>query len=61
LICGFNIAQMCRVSTQTTGKSASASAHDLKRGKHDFAFSGLIACAQCGGAVVGEIKKQRHV
>jgi DNA invertase Pin-like site-specific DNA recombinase len=32
-----------------------------KRGKHDFAFSGLIACAQCGCAVVGEIKKQRYV
>ena len=30
-----------------------------RRVKHDFAFSGLIACAQCGCAVVGEIKKQR--
>jgi site-specific DNA recombinase len=26
-----------------------------KRGKHDFAFSGLIACAKCGCSVVGEI------
>ena len=28
---------------------------------HDFAFSGLIACVQCGCSVVGEIKKQRYV
>ncbi|MGE3784518.1 MAG: recombinase family protein [Alphaproteobacteria bacterium] len=26
---------------------------------HDFAFSGLIACAKCGCLVVGEIKKQK--
>src|SRR5262245_18794457 len=32
-----------------------------KRGKRDFAFSGLMACGQCGCAVVGEIKKQRYV
>ena len=32
-----------------------------KRGKHDFAFSGLIACHACGRAVVGEIKKERYV
>ncbi len=32
-----------------------------KRGKHDFAFSGLIACQACGCAVVGEIKKGRYV
>jgi site-specific DNA recombinase len=32
-----------------------------KRGRHDFAFSGLIACHTCGCAVVGEIKKQRYV
>ena len=32
-----------------------------KRSRHDFAFSGLIECAQCGCAVVGEIKKQRYV
>ena len=32
-------------------------AKKAKRGKHDFAFSGLIACHACGCAVVGEIKK----
>jgi site-specific DNA recombinase len=32
-----------------------------KRGRHDFAFSGLIACHACGCAVVGEIKKERYV
>jgi site-specific DNA recombinase len=32
-----------------------------KRGKHDFAFSGLIACATCGCSVVGEVKKERYV
>jgi len=32
-----------------------------KRGRHDFAFSGLIECARCGCAVVGEIKKQHYV
>jgi hypothetical protein len=36
-------------------------AKKAKRGRHDFAFSGLIACAQCGCAVVGEIKKHRYV
>jgi site-specific DNA recombinase len=36
-------------------------AKKAKRGKHDFAFSGLIACGKCGCAVVGEIKKQRYV
>ena len=36
-------------------------AKKAKRGKHDFAFSGLIACAKCGCSVVGEIKKQRYV
>src|SRR5215207_8931167 len=36
-------------------------ARKAKRGKHDFAFSGLIACHACGCAVVGEIKKQRYV
>jgi site-specific DNA recombinase len=36
-------------------------ANKAKRGKHDLAFSNLIACAQCGCAVVGEIKKQRYV
>jgi site-specific DNA recombinase len=36
-------------------------ANKAKRGKHDFAFSSLIACAKCGCSVVGEIKKQRYV
>jgi site-specific DNA recombinase len=36
-------------------------AKKAKRGRHDFAFSGLIGCAQCGCAVVGEIKKRRYV
>ena len=36
-------------------------ARKAKRGRHDFAFSGLIACHACGCAVVGEIKKQRYV
>ena len=36
-------------------------AKKAKRGKHDFAFSGLIACHSCGCAVVGEIKKERYV
>jgi site-specific DNA recombinase len=36
-------------------------AKNSKRGKHDFAFSGLIACHACGCAVVGEIKKERYV
>ena len=30
-------------------------AKKAKRGKHDFAFSGLIACHACGCAVAGEI------
>jgi site-specific DNA recombinase len=29
--------------------------------KHDFAFSGLIACGHCGCSLVGEIKKGRYV
>jgi DNA invertase Pin-like site-specific DNA recombinase len=29
--------------------------------KHDFAFSGLIACGHCGCALVGEVKKGRYV
>jgi DNA invertase Pin-like site-specific DNA recombinase len=34
--------------------------HRRKR-RHDFAFSGLIACGQCGRAMVGELKKGRYV
>jgi DNA invertase Pin-like site-specific DNA recombinase len=36
-------------------------AKKAKRGRNDFAFSGLIACGKCGCAVVGEIKKERYV
>ncbi len=36
-------------------------ASKAKRGRHDFAFSGLIECHACGCAVVGEIKKGRYV
>jgi site-specific DNA recombinase len=32
-----------------------------KRSKHNFAFSGLIACSKCGCSVVGEIKKQKYI
>ena len=32
-----------------------------RRVKHDFAFSGLIACGHCGCSFVGEIKKQRYI
>lgn len=46
-----------RVQSVLDGRFARKS----KRGKHDFAFSGLIACHACGCAVVGEIKKQRYV
>src|ERR1700731_299223 len=44
-----------RVQGMMDGRHAKKS----KRGKHDFAFSGLIACHACGCAVVGEIKKER--
>jgi site-specific DNA recombinase len=36
-------------------------ARRAKKGRRDFAFSGLIACKACGCAVVGEIKKERYV
>jgi site-specific DNA recombinase len=36
-------------------------AKKLRHSKHDFAFSGLIACGHCGCALVGEIKKARYV
>ena len=32
-----------------------------RRAKHDFAFSGLLACDHCSCSMVGEIKKQRYV
>lgn len=31
-------------------------AKKAKKGRHDFAFSGLISCKTCGCAVVGEIR-----
>lgn len=31
----------------------------LRRGRHDFAFNGLIRCGHCGGAVCGERKVVR--
>jgi len=40
-------------------KGRNASKH--RRMTHDFAFSGLINCHQCGCAIVGEIKKQKYV
>jgi site-specific DNA recombinase len=36
-------------------------ARGAKKGRRDFAFSGLIGCHACGCAVVGEIKKERYV
>ena len=44
---------------QGTLDSRNASKH--RRVKHDFAFSGLIACGHCGCSMVGEIKKQRYI
>jgi site-specific DNA recombinase len=46
-----------RVQGMMDGRHAKKS----KRGRHDFAFSGLIACHACGCAVVGEIRKERYV
>ena len=36
-------------------------ANKHRRAKHNFAFSGLIACGHCGCSIVGEIKKQRYI
>ncbi len=36
-------------------------ANKHRRMTHDFAFSGLIACHQCGCSIVGEIKKQKYI
>ncbi len=46
-----------RVQDMLDGRIASKH----RRVKHNFAFSGLIACGHCGCSVVGEIKKQRYV
>ena len=44
---------------QYTLDGRNASKH--RRVKHNFAFSGLIACGHCGCSMVGEIKKQRYI
>ena len=36
-------------------------ANKHRRMTHDFAFSGLMVCHQCGCSIVGEIKKQKYV
>ena len=46
-----------RVQDMMDGRNASRH----RRVKHDFAFSGLIACGHCGCSIVGEIKKQRYI
>jgi len=46
-----------RVRDTMDGRNASKH----RRVKHDFAFSGLIACGHCGCSFVGEIKKQRYI
>jgi site-specific DNA recombinase len=46
-----------RVQDMMDGRNASKH----RRVKHDFAFSGLIACGHCDCSVVGEIKKQRYI
>jgi site-specific DNA recombinase len=46
-----------RVQGVMDGRNASKH----RRMTHDFAFSGLIACARCGCSVVGEIKKQKYI
>ena len=43
-----------RVQNMMDGRNASKH----RRVKHNFAFSGLIACGHCGCSMVGEIKKQ---
>jgi site-specific DNA recombinase len=46
-----------RVQDMMDGRNSSKH----RRVKHDFAFSGLIACGHCGCSIVGEIKKQRYI
>jgi site-specific DNA recombinase len=46
-----------RVQGVLDGRNASKH----RRMTHDFAFSGLITCHQCGCSIVGEIKKQKYV
>jgi site-specific DNA recombinase len=46
-----------RVQGVLDGRAASK----LRKGKRDFAFSGIVKCGHCGCAMVGEIKKKRYV
>jgi len=46
-----------RVQNMMDGRNASKH----RRVKHNFAFSGLIACGHCGCSMVGEIKKQGYI
>ncbi len=46
-----------RVQDMMNGRNASKH----RRVKHNFAFSGLIACGHCGCSIVGEIKKQKYI
>ena len=46
-----------RVQDMMDGRNASKH----RRVKHNFAFSGLIACGHCGCSIVGEIKKQKYI
>ena len=47
--------------TRVQGVLDGRQARKLKRGRLEFAFSGLIQCGHCGCAMVGEIKKGRYV
>ncbi len=53
----FDVSASGRVQDMLDGRNASKH----RRAKHDFAFSGLIACGHCGCSLVGEIKKQRYI
>ncbi len=46
-----------RVQQMLDGRNLS----NLRRVKHEFAFSGAIKCGHCGCAFVGELKKGRYV
>src|SRR5215204_2747657 len=46
---------------QVQGVMDGRNARGAKKGRRNFALSGLIACHACGCAVVGEIKKERYV
>ena len=42
-------------------QAAFRSANHTKQQKHNFTFSGLVSCEECGCAVTAEIKKGRYV